>query len=101
MYNCEGCGIKREEVVLFQQQPASRTQGVNHPTNCRLGLRQMMEQPASVYKVKAARRGAIDGDIMPDSFKIGQFYILKQLNIDVGGDDAASWPDLLTQPSCH
>ena len=61
----------------------------------------MMEQPAGVYEVKAARREVIDGNIMPYGFKIAQFYILKELNIDVGGDDTASWPDLLTQPSCN
>jgi hypothetical protein len=84
--------MNREEVGLFQQQPAARTQGLDHPINCRLGLWQMVEQPASVYEVKAAHRGAIDGDVMPDSFKVGQRYVLKQLNIDVSGDDAASWP---------
>jgi hypothetical protein len=93
--------MNREEVGLVQEQPAARTQGVDHPMNWRLGLRQMMEQSASVYEVKAACREAIDGDVMPDSFKIGQCYIRKQMNIDVGSDDAASWPDLFTQPSCH
>jgi hypothetical protein len=82
--------MNREEVHLFQQQPAAWAQGVDHPTYRMLRFQKMVEQPASVHEVKAILRGAIDCDIMPYSLKVGQFYILEQLDINVGSNDSAS-----------
>jgi hypothetical protein len=84
--------MNREEIDVFQQQPSAWAQGVDHSTYCQLRFREMVEQPASVYEVKATFRRAIDCDVVLYGLKVGQIYILEQLDIDVGSNDSAGWP---------
>ena len=58
-----------------------------------------MKQPASMNEIELARRKGIDCNIVSFGFKIGVFDVLKKLDVDVGGDDSASWPHLLAKPS--
>jgi hypothetical protein len=47
-------GEHRKEVWLFQQQPPTGTQSVDHPTDRHLRFSKMVEQPSSMNEVKAA-----------------------------------------------
>ena len=93
--------MDREEVNLFQQQPSAWPEGLDHPANCWLWFRKMVEQPATVYEIKAILGQTIDSDVVFYGLKVRQLYTLEQLDVDIGGNDATGWPDLLAQPSCY
>src|SRR6516162_6286576 len=93
--------MNREEVHIFEQQPAPWTQGIDHPTYRELRFWKMMQQPACVHEIKTASRQLIDFNIVRYGLQIGEIYIFEQLDVDVGRNDATGWPDLLAQPRCH
>ena len=93
--------MNRKEVNLFQQQPSTWAEGLDHPANCHIRSRKMVEQPATVYEVKAILGRTIHSDVVFYGFKVRQLYTFEQLYVDVGGNNTAGWPDLLTQPCCH
>src|SRR6516165_6979668 len=61
----------------------------------------MVEQPPTVYEVKAILGETIDSDVVFYGLKVRQLYTLEQLDVDIGGNNSAGGPDLLTQPCCH
>jgi hypothetical protein len=93
--------MNREEVNLFQQQPSAWAEDLDHPANCQLRFRKMVEKPATVYEVKVIHGRTIDCDVVSYGLKISQLYTFEQLDVDVGGNKSAGGPDLLTQPCCH
>jgi hypothetical protein len=93
--------MDREEVNLFQEQPSAWAEDLDHPANCQLWFPKMVEEPATVYEVKAIHGRTIDSDVVSYDLKIRQLYTFEQLDVDVGGNNSAGGPDLLTQPCCH
>jgi len=88
----------RENVKLFVEQPPTRLQRLDQPSQHSVPLRQMHEHEPGVNQVERALRQGVGNNVVPANLKIRTLERVEKACVDVGDDHTAGRADALAQP---